>query len=107
MVDPLGLIGARAGGLDPVHGAGRFPAGGPVPEPGAPSFKDLLLQNLSQVNQLQADATRAVEDLASGRRTDLETVLMATQKADTAFRMLQAVRNKVLEAYEEVKQMRA
>ena len=42
----------------------------------------------------------------AGRRDDLESVMIATQKADTAFRMLLQIRNKVMDAYEEVKQMR-
>jgi flagellar hook-basal body complex protein FliE len=58
------------------------------------------------VNQLQRDATEAMEDLATGGRDDVESVLIATQKADTAFRLLLQVRNKVLDAYEEVKQIR-
>ena len=59
-----------------------------------------------QVNKLQQDATTAIEDLQTGQRTDVEGVLTAAQKADTAFRMLVAVRNKVQAAYEEIKQMR-
>ena len=58
------------------------------------------------MNKAQQDATRAVEDLTTGDRTDLEGVVHATQKADTAFRMLQALRNRVVEAYDEMKQMR-
>jgi len=58
------------------------------------------------VNELQRDATEAMEDLATGARDDVESVLIATQKADTAFRLLLQVRNKVLDAYEEVKQIR-
>ncbi len=104
-VDPLGLIGS-SGGVDPAQGPGRSPAGGPVRDPNAPGFSDLLKENLEKVNQLQRDATRAIEDLQSGKRDDLETVMIATQKADTAFRMLLATRNKVLEAYEEIKQIR-
>jgi flagellar hook-basal body complex protein FliE len=71
-----------------------------------PSFKDVLLENLQKVNELQQDATEAIEDLQTGRRHDLETVLMATAKADTAFRMLLSVRNKMLDAYNEIKDIR-
>jgi flagellar hook-basal body complex protein FliE len=78
-----------------------------APEAGAPgSFKDLLMENISQVNALQKDATKAVEDLQTGKRDDLEGVLVATQQADAAFRMLLQVRNKMLEAYDEIKQIR-
>jgi flagellar hook-basal body complex protein FliE len=103
MTDPLGLIGA----------ASRVQ--GPRPEPlnpsesgGAqkPSFKDALLRNIDEINKLQQDAVKAVEDLQTGKRTDVEGVMIATAKADTAFKMLQAVRNQVVKAYEEIQQMR-
>lgn len=103
MSDPLGLIG-RVGAGQPVQRP--TPAGGQPLDPGQPSFKDVLMQNIKQVNQLQQDATTAIEDLQTGKRTDVEGVILATQKADTAFRMLQSVRNKMMEAYEEIKQMR-
>jgi len=76
-------------------------------DPTAPSFKSVLMANLDEVNKAQQEATRAVEDLQTGERSDLEGVIMATQKADNAFRMLQALRNRVMEAYDEVKQMRS
>jgi len=100
MTDPLGLI--RTSTASPT----RSIAGGPRPEAGAPSFKDVLLQNIDEVNKLQQDATKAVEDLTAGRRDDVEGVMLATSKADTAFKALQAVRNRVMEAYDEIKQIR-
>jgi len=99
MADPVGLIGASGAIPDPGRRAGGAGASGA-------GFKNVLLENLKQVNELQQDATRAIEDLQTGQRDDVEGVILATQKADNAFRMLQAVRNKVVEAYEEVKQMR-
>lgn len=107
MADPLGLIG-QSGGVNPA--AYTRPAAGAVgnacPDPNAPSFKDLLMENIKQVNKLQAEATTAIEDLNTGKRGDVEGVLLATQKADTAFRMLVSVRNKLTQAYDEIKQLR-
>ncbi|MDX2114372.1 MAG: flagellar hook-basal body complex protein FliE [Planctomycetota bacterium] len=107
MIDPIGMLGPnRAAGLTPrtdvaaPAGPGQTEGQGPV------SFKDLLMKNLGEVNELQKDATSAIEDLQTGRRNDVESVLIATAKADTAFRMLLAVRNKMMDAYEEIKQIR-
>lgn len=107
MIDPLGLIPSQSPQVD-AAGAGRGASGAAKGPGGAggPSFRDVLVQNLAKVNELQQEATHAVEDLQSGRRGDLEGVLLATQKADTAFRMLLAVRNKVMQAYEEIQQIR-
>src|SRR5262245_39111344 len=105
MTDPLGFIG-RSGG---VGGAGGLGAQGPGPAQGpkdGPSFKDVLMENIKQVNDLQQDASKAIEDLTTGKRNDVEGVMLATQKADTAFRMLVQLRNKVQNAYEEIKQLR-
>lgn len=113
MSDPIGLIRSTGsvGGFTGAHGApcapgARTPGGGQPVDPNAPTFKDALLQNIQYVNRLQQDATSAIEDLQSGERADVEGVLLATQKADTAFKMLLQVRNKVMEAYDEVKQIR-
>ena len=110
MSDPLGLIGGGAGGINPssfprpnIKGPG---CAADADQASGKSFKDVLLANLDEVNKAQQEATRAVEDLQTGKRSDLEGVIMATQKADNAFRMLQALRNKVMDAYEEVKQTR-
>ncbi len=102
MPDPLGLIGTTTSlpQVSPRSGAG---AGDALK---SNSFKEQLVKQINDVNQLQQDAKEAVEDLATGRRDDVESVIIATQKADTAFRMLLQVRNKVMNAYDEVKQIR-
>ncbi len=102
MTDPVGLISASGGAYDPRR-AGRTQD---AQDPSAPSFKDALLANLNEANRLQQEATRAVEDLQTGQRQDVENVLLATTKADNAFKMLQALRNRMMEAYDEIKQMR-
>ncbi len=64
------------------------------------------MNSLDEVNQLQQEASTAAEDLVTGKRDDIEGVMLATQKADNAFRMLLALKNKVQAAYEEIKQVR-
>src|SRR5688572_26634570 len=102
MTDPIGLIGStgliqRPAALMP--GSARELTEGP-------SFKPMFQQRFGKGNELQNDATTAVEELASGRRSDIESVMIATQKADVAFRMLLQVRIKVMDAYDEIKQLR-
>lgn len=101
MTDPLGLIGSatRGGQVRPDH----QPPGNP--DPNTPSFKDVLLKNLDEVNKLQEDAVKAMDDGAVGK-TSIDNVMLATNKADMAFKMIQAVRNQVLKAYDDIQQMR-
>ncbi|MFN7022064.1 MAG: flagellar hook-basal body complex protein FliE [Phycisphaerales bacterium] len=101
MSDPLGLI--RSAGNGTVYQPRPQTDG---PDAGRPSFKSVLLDNIQQVNPLQREATTAIEDLQTGKRADVEGVITATQKADAAFHMLVALRNKLSTAFEEVKQMR-
>jgi flagellar hook-basal body complex protein FliE len=107
MTDPLGFINRPAVGGAGGLGSGQGPAGGNRAQDACgPSFKDVLMENINQVNKLQQDATKAIEDLQTGKRNDVEGVMLATQKADTAFRMLVSLRNKVQQAAEEIKQLR-
>lgn len=103
MSDPLGLIGSAGGMSNMPSGVG---GGAQNAGSNGPDFKAVLMGNLKEVNALQQDATQAAEDLVSGKRDDIEGVIAATDKADTAFKMLQAMRNQVMQAYDEVKQMR-
>ncbi len=73
---------------------------------GGSDFQDLLIQSLSDVAGLQDTAEAGVqESLLQGDVTNVE-VLTAVKKADLALRMMLQVRNKVLEAYDEIKQIR-
>ncbi len=100
MNDPLGIISSSAGSTLSAQRKGQEAA-----DPSQPSFKSLVLDQLREVNRLQEEATQAVEDLSTGKRDDFENVMVATRKADIAFQMLLQVRNKVVDAYNEVKQI--
>jgi flagellar hook-basal body complex protein FliE len=109
MSDPLGFVSGSGGAgmrpIQPVPGVGGAGKSG-SPGDGGADFREVLLENLAKVNNAQQEADAAVEDLVSGRRSDVEGVILATEKADNAFRMLQAMRGKVLQAYDEIKQVR-
>jgi flagellar hook-basal body complex protein FliE len=83
------------------------PAGAAAPN-GAndASFKDLLLDSIKQVNSMQQDADKAVENLFTGGDANPAEVLTAVQKADMAFRMMMQIRNKLSAAYDEIKGVR-
>ena len=73
---------------------------------GSSSFKDLLLGSIHEVNSMQQAADRAVEALASGQEVNPAEVLTAVQKADIAFRLMMQIRNKIVQAYQEVQNIR-
>ena len=82
------------------------PAGNAGGVSGTTSFKDFLLNSIQEVNTMQQDANRAVETLATGGDIGPAEVLTAVQKADIAFRMMMQVRNKLVQAYQEVQNVR-
>lgn len=73
---------------------------------GSSSFKDFLLNSIQEVNTMQQAADHAVEGLATGGDVNPAEVLTAVQKADIAFRMMLQVRNKIVQAYQEVQNIR-
>ena len=105
MSDPLSINGIQPG--RPVGPVGQ-PSTGSVPagETNGPSFKDVLLDSLNEVNRLQQEAAEGVEKVMTGETDDLAGVFSAVRKADVAFSMLMEMRNKMIDAYQEVQQMR-
>lgn len=76
-----------------------------TPEAGGDSFGKFLADSVSKVNGLQQDANVAMEQLASGKSQNLHETLLAVEKADIAFRTMNQVRSKVIDAYKEIMKM--
>jgi flagellar hook-basal body complex protein FliE len=69
-------------------------------------FKNILLEALNQVNSMQSQANEAVEQLVTGGDVNPAEVLTTLQKADISFRMMLQIRNKLVQAYQEVNNIR-
>ena len=81
-------------------------AGRPEAGQSTSSFTGFLLDAIGEVNSMQAAADQAVEMLATGEEVNPVEVLTAVQKADIAFRMMMQIRNKLVQAYQEVQNIR-
>jgi flagellar hook-basal body complex protein FliE len=68
----------------------------------ASPFSDLLTDAVGQVNQLEEQARTAVSGLMTGSGVDVHQAMIATQKASMAFELALAVRNKAVQAYQQV-----
>jgi len=66
------------------------------------SFANTLTESLDKVNDLQKEADKAIEDFAVGKTRNIHETMIAVNKADLAFRLTMQVRNKIVEAYQEV-----
>ena len=69
------------------------------------SFAKTLSESIERVNTLQQEADVAIEKLSTGESNNVHGAMIAVSKADLAFRMTMQVRNKIVEAYQEVMRM--
>jgi flagellar hook-basal body complex protein FliE len=107
MVDALSTLATASANWSALAGSGGAsspalfslaPAQAATPAP----FADLMSDAVGQVDQLQTQASQAVTGLMTGGGVDVHQAMIATQKADAAFEMALAVRNKAVQAYQSV-----
>jgi flagellar hook-basal body complex protein FliE len=95
-VKPLAMMSPPTGS---VHQADR----------GAPSeqvsFGQWLNQSIEDVNKLQQDADAAAAKLVTGENKDIHGTMIAMQKASISMSLMLEVRNKIINAYEEIERM--
>ena len=70
-----------------------------------PSFSETLKKFVSDVNNLQLEADNQMRLMAAGQAENLHDVMIAVEKAGISFELLMEIRNKVLEAYQELMRM--
>jgi flagellar hook-basal body complex protein FliE len=74
-------------------------------EHGESGFVDLLRSAIAQVNQAQNGADNAAREFAIGEAKSIHDTMITLEKADLSLRLMMQVRNKVVEAYQEVMRM--
>jgi flagellar hook-basal body complex protein FliE len=97
MSNAIPRLPAAAPGLTPNVSLG--------PGAGAASEKDFMstLRNaMDQVGELQSEADGKVAQLLTGNGQDVHSTMIAVQKANLAFEMMVQVRNKIVQAYQQV-----
>jgi flagellar hook-basal body complex protein FliE len=68
-------------------------------------FGDLLGKMVGKVSEMQNNADQSIQSLATGESKGLHEVMLAVEKASISFQMLTQVRNKAVEAYQEIMRM--
>ena len=87
--------------IGPIEGPAPLPRTTGPARPGK-SFGETLSESIAQVNELQKAAETAAQDLAVGKSKDIAQTLIAIEKASISFQLMMQVRNKLVEAYQEV-----
>jgi len=95
-VDPVSIVGAAA------PSAALAPLAPPAPAAG---FGDWFASELGAVNTSLVKAEQGVQRLAVGEATSLHEVMIHLEEAKLSFQLLAQVRNRLLDAYQEVMRM--
>jgi flagellar hook-basal body complex protein FliE len=103
-MDPVNRIDAMRPSrvdLDP-----RAPRVARPAEPAGPkSFREVLSETIGEVQRLQSEADTTIKKLVAGEIKDVSEAMMAVEKADQSFQTMMTVRNRMVQAYEEIMRM--
>jgi len=96
------IQGLSSNAFDGASGSG---VGRPTNASGESDFMSTLNNAMEQVGQLQSDADGKVAQLLTGNGQDVHSAMIAVEKASLAFAMMVQVRNKIVQAYQQVSSM--
>ena len=91
--------------MTPVSMKAKSHIGENEPAPAVKSFGEYLTDSLADVNRLQNESEKMNKALAAGQIEDVSQVIVASEKAGIAMQVTLQVRNKIVEAYQEVMRM--
>ncbi|MBN1847716.1 MAG: flagellar hook-basal body complex protein FliE [Deltaproteobacteria bacterium] len=69
------------------------------------SFQDIFRSLISHTDNMIKDANQKAEDFAVGKNHNIHEIMIASEKAGLTFKFLLQIRNKLLEAYQEIMRM--
>jgi flagellar hook-basal body complex protein FliE len=92
-------------GVDLLNAKTPLAETNPAREDSKGDFGAHLNKALGEVNDLQQKADHAIQQLVGEGKGDLQDTMIALEKADVSFRLMMQIRNKVLEAYQEIMRM--
>jgi flagellar hook-basal body complex protein FliE len=72
---------------------------------GEDNFSSVLSSAVNTVNRLHSDAASQVNNLLRGGSGDINDVMVAVEKADVSFQLMMQVRNKIVNAYQDIEKM--
>jgi len=92
-------------GVKPINGAVLQTQPANVKKNGGSDFMDIMKGLTKEVDEKLKAADQKVQQFALGQSQDLHEVVVASEKADISLRFLLQLRNKLLEAYQEMMRM--
>jgi len=74
-------------------------------EPAKGDFNNVLKSAMGEVGELQEKANQSIQQMVGEGKGDLQETMIALEKADVSFKLMMQIRNKVLDAYQEIMRM--
>ena len=71
-------------------------------EKASTSFSDVLKDSINKVGELEKEANEQAEKLVKMEGQDIHNTMIAVEKADMSFQLMMQIRNKIINAYEEI-----
>lgn len=80
-------------------------AGASAPQPAQSGFAQTLASMVGDVDRLQDHSAEVSRSMVAGEATDVHEVMVAVEESSLAFSLMVEIRNKLLEAYQELMRM--
>lgn len=101
MTNPISSLRILPADVSPANaGPASSATGG-----GKGDFLSALQDSMEAVEGAQNSAETQVAQLLSGKGADLHTAMIAVEKADLSFQLMMQVRNKIVQAYQQISNM--
>lgn len=101
MIDPVRI----SNGIFPVPSAFKVDQGSLTPDEKRAGFAELLNMAIEQIQELSSESDANAINIALGRPVELHQVMLTAAKAQIAMELLIEIRNRLIEAYQEINRM--
>jgi flagellar hook-basal body complex protein FliE len=96
-IDPSLAINGAEWSVAPVE-----PTTTPAPTEGGGGFGELLTNSLDSLEKVQGEASHAATALADGSASDVNSVVMAVERARLSMQLASQIRTKAVESLQEI-----
>jgi flagellar hook-basal body complex protein FliE len=101
-IDPSALTSGAEWNVGSVDGSAAGVGAGAAAPTGGSGFGSMLTDQISKLEGVQDDAAKASQALATGQASDPEAVVMAVERARLSMQLASTLRNKAVEAFNDV-----
>ena len=83
----------------------KGPGSSSLAKPAGGDFADLIKKSIESVNSKQAESDKVTAELATGQSSNIHDVMIKMEEAEISLRLMVQMRNKVVDAYQEIMRM--